>query len=236
MMTLDEVLEALLFRRSFRRRFTSGERTSLGIAPEDVADLASLDLAELERAARLACRGVLDRSHRGVGSLLDSFPRTFEAWRAARAGACLDDLAAELAESDAFRAFRAASPGPIPGPAIEDVFRTFCEQTLGPATGSIARSECAAAMVRAIVVNPRPSFAVPPFLRVAPRGLYSVVERDGTDVLVAALDGRFVTGKLTPLLGAILRAEDPEATAAALEGAAPHAGTTRALRELGLIE
>jgi len=225
MLTLDAVLEALLFRRSFRRRFASGERATLGITPDDEADLASLDLEELERAARLACRGVIERSHRGVGSLLDTFPRTIEAWRRARAGGDLDDLAAELTESDAFAAWSTTS-----GPPIEDVFRVFCEGALGPETADVARAECAAAILRALVVNPCPSFAIPSFLRVAPRGRYSIIDRDGADVLVAALDGRFVTGELTPLLGAILRADDPSASAARLDRAARHE-----LRALGLI-
>ena len=229
-MTLDEVLEALLFRRSFRRRFVSGERASLGVEADDEADLAALDLDELERAARSACRGVLERSHRGLGSLLDTFPRTIEAWRCASPGRDLDELAAELAESEAFRPWRPASAEDPLGPPIEDAFRVFCQQTLGPEVGKLARAECAAAIVRALVVNPRPSFAVPSFLRVAPRGHYSVIERDGTDFLVAALGGRFVTGGLTPLLGAILRAEDPSAAAMRAGGQA-----AAELRALGLI-
>lgn len=235
-MTLDRVLEALMFRRSFRRRFVSGERAALGIASKDETDLASLDLDELESAARLACRAVLERSHRGVGSILDSFPRTIEAWRAARGDADLDDLAAELAESDAFREWSPANAGEAPGPPIEDVFRVFCEQSAGHAVGALARAECAAAVVRALVVTPRPSFAIPSYLRVAPRGIYSIIHRDGSDFLVAALDGRLVTGALTPVLGEILRADDPTATAARLEadgtGGRPAADE---LRALGLI-
>ncbi len=241
-MTLDEVLEALLFRRSFRRRFARGERAALGIAPADEQDLAALDLDELERAARLACRGVLERSHRGVGSLLDAFPRTIDAWRDAHPGAELDELAAEFADSEAFRAWRPLSAAEPPGPSSEDTFRVFCEQTLGPETGLLARAECAAATVRAIVVNPRPSFAIPSFLRIAPRGLYAIVSRNGTDILVAALNGRFVTGPLTPLLAAILRADEPGAAAARLDAAHPDAAhpdagmaTANELRALGLI-
>jgi hypothetical protein len=227
-MTLDEILEALLFRRSFRRRFASGERATLGIAPDDEAELASLDLEELERAARLACRGVLERSHRGVGSLLDAFPRSIEAWRSARDGADLDELAAELTESAAFRAWKHASGGGPPAPPLEEVFRAFCEDTLGVEVAVVARAECAAAIVRALVVDPCPTFAIPSFLRVAPGGLYDVVDHDGAAHLVAALDGRFVTGELTPSLAALLRAEDPTAAAGGGESA-------YALRSLGLI-
>ena len=170
------------------------------------------------------------------GSLLDSFPRTIEAWRAAFQNADLDDLAAELAESEAFRPWSPADAGDALGPPIEDVFRIFCEQSAGPEVATLARSECAAAIVRALVVNPRPSFAIPSFLRVAPRGHYSVIHQDGSDFLVAALDGRLVSGPLTPLLGAILRADDPTATAARLDvaetGSRP---STNELRAIGLI-
>ena len=72
-------------------------------------------------------------------------------------------------------------------------------------------------------------------MRIAPRGLYSIIERDGADFLVAALDGRFVTGELTPVLSAILCAEDPPATARLALAEIHGERATDELRALGLI-
>ena len=204
----------------------------LVVKPADAEDLASLDLDELERAARLACRAVLERSQRGVGSLLDAFPRTIEAWHAAHPGADLDDLAAAFAESLPFAEWQPAGGGRALGPPIEDVFCRFCEQVLGPACVATARAECAFAVLRSLVVNPSPAFAIPSQIRPTPKGFYSVIDREGVPFLVAALDGRLVTGALTPILGAILRGEDPQ-----LEGTTSRAveAARCELRALGLV-
>ncbi|MFO0675718.1 MAG: hypothetical protein U0169_04245 [Polyangiaceae bacterium] len=241
-MTLDDVLHALLFRRSFRLRFLAGERTSLGIDPEDEADLATLDPAELESSARLACRSVLDRSHRGVGSLRDAFPKTMALWTSQRprtradgfddAQVDPDELAFAFAESTAFAAWTPMAGGDAFGPPLEDAFRLFAEEDLGPTAVATARAECAFAILRALVVNPEPRFAVPAFVRRAPRGFYVVLENVEGPFLVAALGGRLVTGPVTPTLAAILRGE--EATIPAAERPGLEAART-GLRELGLV-
>ena len=232
-MTLDEVLSALLFRRSFRRRFANGERSSLGIEPAAEESLASVDIEELDRCARSACRAVLERSQRGVGSLLDAFPRTIEAWYAAHAGADLDDLAAAFAESEPFGEWRPAGAADPLAPPLEDVFRRFCERDLGAEFVTTVRAECVFALLRALVVNPSPAFAVPEFIRPAPKGFYSVIDRQKGPFLVAALEGRFVTGDITPFLGALLRGGDD----ARLVGAAPRdrERSMLALQRLGLV-
>lgn len=232
-MTLDEVLYALLFRVSFRRRFIAGERAALGISAVDEDALATLDFGELEQAACLACRSVLERSHRGVGSVLDAFPRSLAAWHEAHPGRDLDDLAGAFADSAAFVEWTPAS-GLGHAKPLEEVFRGFCEACLPLAAAPVVREECAIALLRALVVNPVPAFQIPPFVLHGPRGFYAVLERDGGPFLVAILDGRLVTGALTPMLGAILRRDPPstmedEATARSRETA------IRELRAMGLL-
>jgi len=206
--TLDEVLYALLFLRSFRTAFVCGERAPFGIAPDDEESLAALDFDELERAARLACRALLTRSQRGVGTLLDAFPHTIEAWRAAHPPGDLDELAAAFADSAPFAEWQPAGAGNLLAPPLEDVFRRFCEHALGPGLVATARLECAFALLRSLVVNPDPAFALPPFIHRAHQGFYSVIDRDEGPFLVALLDRRLVAGAITPALGAILRGDD----------------------------
>ena len=88
------------------------------------------------------------------------------------------------------------------------------------------------ALLRALVVTPRPAFEIPSLIRRAPKGYYAVIDREGAPFLVAALDGRFVTGALTPLLGAIMRAEDPRLLGATTDETET---ATSGLRALGLV-
>ncbi len=231
-MTLDETLYALLFRRSFRERFVKGEHAIAGLDAVDEEALAELDLEELECSAMLACRAVLQRSQRGVGSLLDAFPRTVEAWYAAHPGSELDDLAAAFAESSPFEEWRPAGGGAEAAPPLEEVFTRFCEQTIGSDGVATARSECAFAVLRSLVVNPHPAFAIPSEIRRAPKGFYTVLDREGAPFLVAALERGFVAGAITPVLCALLRGEDPRpanAKSGAIEAARAE------LRALGLL-
>ncbi len=221
MMRIDEVLCALVYRRSFRARFRAGARTELGIDPADVDDLGALDLDELERAATLTCEGLLDRAHRGVGSLREAFPRSIGAYCTQ-----FDEgaVAMDFAESEAFAAFRGGLGAEAPGPPLEATFGDFLEGALAPEWQSLAREERALAVLRALLVTPAPAFAVPDWVRATPAGHCAIVRREGAPLLVAALHGRLVTGPVTPLIAEIL------------EGGAEAAAVVRAeLRAMGLL-
>lgn len=206
-MRIDEVLCALVYRRSFRERFRAGERAALGIDPADEADLAGLDLAELERAAGLTCRALLDASHRGVGSLRDAFPRSIRAYRTHHDEA---DLPFDFADSQAFAGFGQSA-------LMEAVFGDFLEATLDASWRPVVREERALAVLRALVVSPTPAFAIPDWVLAAPAGHYAVVRGPGAPLLVAALNGRLVTGPVTPLIAGILEGDTVEAAAVRAE-------------------
>ena len=229
-MTLDEALCALLYRRSFREDFVRGERT--GLSGEDVRALETLDLDELEAAARLACRALLERQHRGVGTLMDAFPETIDAWTRAHPGRALDELAVELADGPAFATCSTVEA--CPGISLEEAFFRFAEDS---AIGEpeVRLRELAVAIVRSLVVTPRPFFELPEMVRAAPRGHFAVLDRGPT--LVAALDGRLLIGPVTPFLAAALA--HPETA----DELAPRFGVTRTdaqaamaeLRGMGLV-
>jgi hypothetical protein len=216
-MRIDEVLCALVYRRSFRERFRAGERAELGIDPADEADLAAIDLGELDRTADLTCRTLLEASHRGVGSLRDAFPRSIRAYCTVRDET---ELPFDFADSQAFAGFGRDAPGP----PMEAVFGDFLETALDAQWQPVVREERALAVLRALVVTPSPAFAIPDWVRAGPAGHYAVVRRAEAPLLVAALNGRLVTGPVTPL------------TAGILEGDAVEAAAVRAeLRAMGLL-
>src|SRR5262249_48720255 len=133
---------------------------------------ATIDTAELESAARLACLGLLERVHRGCGSLLDAFPRTIAAWLDGHQGATREDLAFAFAESPELDAYRAL-PSCAGAISLEEAFYRFAERE--DAGGARVRlAECACAILRALVVTPRASFALPSFIARAPGGFYVV--------------------------------------------------------------
>jgi hypothetical protein len=225
--SLDEALYAVLFRRSAREAYLRGE---LAATADEREALSAIDVDQLDRAARMACEGILTRSHRGSGSLLDAFARTI----AARGdGRPLFEVAAAFTESRWFDEYRAL-PTCGGGVSLEEAFFRFAdEEAIGD--GPTRRAEYAAAILRALVVTPRPSFRIPDFVRRAPAGYFAVLETGPT--LVAALGGRFVTGPITPFLAALLDAREPaEHTAARFGVNAP--GLERAcaeVRQLGLL-
>jgi hypothetical protein len=207
-MSLDETLYKLLFRRSSREAFLRGE---LVLARDEAEALSAIDGGQLERASRLSCEGILTRSHRGTGSLRDAFARTISAWSSVHPGAPLFELAAAFTESRPFDAYRAL-PTCAGGASLEEAFFQFAEESaIGDAPTRLA--EYAGAILRALVVTPKPSFRIPDFVRHAPGGYFAVLEAG--PALVASLDGRFVTGPITPFLAALLDArETPDRVAA----------------------
>ncbi len=216
-MRIDEVLCALVYRRSFRTRFLAGERAELGIDAEDAADLAGLDPAELERTAALTCGALLEASHRGVGTLREAFPRGIRAYATIRDEA---DLALDFADSPAF-----ARLGPEAcAPPMEAIFGDFLEAALGEPWQPVIHEERALAVLRALVVTPAPAFAIPTWVRSAPAGHFAIVRGAAAPLLIAALHGRLLTGPITPLIAGIL------------VGDAAQAETVRAeLQRMGLL-
>src|SRR5262249_31664825 len=120
-MSIDRALHRLLFERSFREAFLRDDVAALGLAAAEIELLSTVDKEQLRSAARLACDGILQRSHRGTGSLLDAFPRTIAAWQLAHPGESIGALADALAESPHFASYRAL-PTCAGGMSLEEIF------------------------------------------------------------------------------------------------------------------
>ncbi|MFV8755243.1 DUF692 family multinuclear iron-containing protein [Nannocystaceae bacterium ST9] len=195
------------------------------IDPESAAAIRELLITEL-----------LQRSHRGSGTLADRFPRTLAAWRARRP----DDP--ELRElGSAFLASpQHAEHRELPftglGTCLEDAFARFAA-AIDLGDPDEREVEWLAAVILALVVDRDPAFELPSFVRRAPQGWYAIT-RSQPPVLHAALAGRYVSGPLTELLAAVLRRPDePERVAAELAvGPTTLASVCERLAAMGLRE
>jgi hypothetical protein len=233
--SVDGTLHRLLFERSYREAFLCGDVAALGLSPAELAVLSTIDKEQLGRAARLACDGILHRSHPGTGSLLDAFPETVAAWRRAHPEEGLEGLADALVASPHFARCRVL-PSCDGGISLEEVFWRVAEDaSIGDAAKR--KAECATALLKALVVTRSPSFALPDFMLRAPRGWFAVVVGESAPLLVGAADDRFIFGPITPFLAALLvSGEPPERVAARFGiGASDLSKSCDELRRLGLL-
>ena len=218
---LEEALAALLYDDAARARLRAGEA--------DDPRLSTLDIDEVEEAAREVRRMVLGRTHRGTGGIEAWFPSTLAAWRASHPDdRDLDGLLSLFCASPSCVAWREHGPGI----SIEEAFyRLFLDAGVGdPAT---LHEEFVGAIVRALAVTPRARFARPNLVHRAPGGCYALGKK-GT--LHAALDGKYVHGPVTPLIAALLEGE-PASDVARRHGLAAREieGIVDALRAKGLV-
>jgi hypothetical protein len=168
-------------------------------------------------------------------TLLDAFPRTIEAWRRANRERTSEDLAASFAQSPYFEAYRTRASSRR-GISLEEAFLRFTEEN---AIGDRATSkiECARALIWMLVATPDASYDLPDFVLRAPRGHFVVIEVDGGMTLFAAIEGRLVTGRVTPFLAELLTAHEPPSfTALRFDvSQAELAASCNVLRRIGLL-
>jgi hypothetical protein len=234
-MSLDDALYSLLYRRHSRQAFLSGEVSGLGLSSEEAALLATIDREQLERAARIATEGILTRGYRGGATLLDAYPRTIDAWRRANPKCTLEDLAADFAESPHFDAYSGA-PGHAKGISLEEAFFRFCEErSIGDRR--TRKAECARALIRSLAATLAPSFRLPEFILRAPQGYFAIVEEDNGTTLFAVIDGRLLSGRITPfLMELLLSSEPPSLVALRFDvSRAELAASCSVLRRMGLL-
>ena len=131
-------------------------------------------------------------------------------------------------------------PGPAGVPTVTDlpavmlpmseVERENAERLAREAEEARVREEeFLTAMVKALLLSPRPAFTLPAEIRRAPAGHFALGTR-GEPALYAAVQGRLLLGPLTPFLAALL-----DAPARAEEAAQRH-GVSPAVREAACAE
>jgi hypothetical protein len=201
-MSLDAALDRLIHVRSCRRAFLAGEDAALDCSPEHAVELRSIDGKVLEELALSVAADLFSQKHAGSGGLLDLFPQTVESFRR-RHGLkdALLDLACVFMESPAFDSYREI-PFTGPGVCLEESFYRFAEACdLGDPV--VREMEFLAAMAKLFCASPRADITLPSEVQRTEHGYYSVSSR-GFPTLYGALRGRFVTGRLTPFLAALL--------------------------------
>jgi uncharacterized protein (UPF0276 family) len=194
----EQTLASLIFDREARAAWRR--------APEAGRPLAGIDPGALEDAARAARAMLRTRSHRGTGRLPELFSRSLAGWRQLHPeDADLDELVARFLASPAAARWREAATGPA-GDCVEACFAAFlvAERIADPAT---VEDELYGAVLRTLTVTPEPRFRLPVGVRRAPGGWFAITAGDAsapTPTLHAALDGRYVTGPVTPLVATLV--------------------------------
>jgi uncharacterized protein (UPF0276 family) len=164
---------------------------------------AALEAALEARVAPTRAALVRDRTQRGTGRLADAFPRCVAGWRAAHPDDLqLGALFTRFVASPAATPWR-EQPGVVGGACLEACFAAFARaERLAPA--AVCEEELLSVLLRALAIAPEPAFDPPTEVRRAPGGWFAVSDATAP-VLHAALDGRYVSGPITPTVAAILR-------------------------------
>ena len=204
-MTIERVLARLVHSRDARRRWREG---TLDISPADAADLATLDPLAIEATATAVGRHVLERTHTGVGTIVDAFPHTIAAWRAREpSDHDLDELAAAFLDSTAAVDWR-ETPGHTGGISLEEAFYRFASaEQLGDANERTR--EWLTTMIRMLAIDgDAPTYSVPACITQRAGAVWALDDRD-PPTLYAAVGGRIMIGPVTTLVADLLRGEDP---------------------------
>jgi hypothetical protein len=160
-MDTEAALDMLLRDRALRRAFRDGCELPLDLDDAARDALALITPAEIDDIAALMRREVFGRGFVGVGTLLDAFPQTLAAYRAAHpADTELDELAGALIESTFY-----ATYGDIgTRVSLEEVFYRFA-LSVELADPNTLEDEFLATTMRALAAVPSPRYVVPAEVR-----------------------------------------------------------------------
>lgn len=212
-MSLDGALERLLVDPAYRADFMAGRWERLAVTDEDCTALQTIDRVQLERTADRVRADLAERQYRGSGGLKKLFAATIAAWEAAHPEAGADGIFAAFVGSPAYQTYREL-PFAGPGVCLEEAFYRFaCEAGIGDPEAR--EGEYLAAIVKAVLLSPDPTFTLPGELRRAPVGWFALSRLGVGTKLYAAARGRYIEGSVTPFLAELLSSsEAPEVVAA----------------------
>ncbi len=199
-----EALDRLLHDEDTRRRFLAEGPSALGVDEQTAEAFGAVDPLQLESSARKISSDLLARKHRGSPGLLESYAATLGDINVR------ESLLPRFVASRHYAAYRELSVAGEPGLCIEEAFYRFLdEEEVG--APKVRRGEFLQALFRALAVQPRPSFRVPPEVRRTAQGGYLLVDHTPEGPrLYAVARGRLLFGPLTPLLARVLEWARPE--------------------------
>lgn len=206
LLSLDDALERLLVDPDYRADFMAGRWERLAVTAEDCIALQTIDRVQLARTADRVRGDLAERQYRGSGGLKKLYAATIAAWEEAHPGAGVDSIFAVFVASSAYQTYREL-PFAGPGASLEEAFYRFaCAEGIGDP--SAREGEYLAAIVKAVLLSPDPTFTLPPELRRAPDGWFALSQLGAGTKLYAAARGRYVEGPVTPLLAELLISND----------------------------
>ena len=224
---ISTALHRLLTDRTYRAAFLEGRHDELGLSPQDLKDLSTIDPDQLREAANTFRDDLLRRQHRGTGGLRTLYRETLGSVDA-------KDVISCFMESSHYESYRETIHAGI-GLCLEEAFYRFCEDNeIG--VPSVREREYLTAMARALLFSPRPGFQLPREFHWVPGGFVAVAHRGESAILCAALQGRLISGPLTPLLADLLSAGVDAQEVGARHGASSEtlAAAQDRLQEMGL--
>lgn len=192
---ISEALNRLLTDRAYRAAFLEGRHEELGLSKSDLKDLSTIDPHQLQQAADQVLDSLLRRQYRGSGGLPLLFGQTL-------GKGDLREIMSRFLESEFHESYREVDHAGV-GLCLEEAFYRFCEaEEIGDP--EIREREFLVAMGKALLLSPQPSFQLPDEIRRVPGGYMGLARRGKTPQLCAALNGKFVSGSLTPFLSDLL--------------------------------
>lgn len=243
----DSAFRRLLFDRSFRARVTSGDRSELG---HIASAFSSIDMHELEKLARAVRDGLLRGSLGGLG-IGDSFVNTIAALGGTTNEVADRFLAASVSQRPDWLPIDCT--GRRAGVSVLEAFYGWAATELAQRPSELCRAqqEFAVALLTALTRTPRPGFLIAwPQVHAGTQGWYCVLdvaeplngrhEQPRQPVVYAAIRGRYVSGRVSTSLAAIIMdcADEPPAWVGAqllLIGTAPLNEARSLLKERGLL-
>ena len=209
-LTLDDALERLLVDAAYRADFVAGRWERLGVSEADREALATIDRVQLARTAERVRADLAERQYRGSGGLKKLFAATIGAWL--EAGASEEALFEAFIASPDYQTYREL-PFAGPGACLEEAFYRFaCAAAIGDPI--VREAEFLAAIAKAVLLSPDPTFVVPRELHRAPVGWFALTQLAPSQRLYAAARGRYIEGPVTPFLAEVLTSADaPEVVA-----------------------
>ncbi|MFO0600983.1 MAG: DUF692 family protein [Myxococcaceae bacterium] len=156
-------------------------------------EIDGLPVQEETAAVEAVHSMVRERRYRGTGGLREWFPQTLAAFPD------LSELVARFCASAHGSSWREHGGGPS---LEEALYRFLTAENVGEA--GVREDEFLGAVVRALAVAPRASFSLPAEVRRTAAGFVAVTSGM---VLHAAVGGRYVRGRVTPMLAALLTGE-----------------------------